>query len=562
MNSDINSIEDIKKTDLWNLYQRGVDYNKLVNLYAKTNKCWRYYHGDQWKGLKSGNIEPVTYPIIEPIVNYKVATVNQNLWGIHYSSENFDDIETREIYKEACNLLNKRVARLWERDQMDYKIRLSSRDSAVASEGVIYAKYDEETQDPTNEILDNTDVCYGNENSSDIQSQPYIIIKIRRPVSEIRKKAEELGVSEDQLSLIVADQEFNEQAGDNAIREVNDQTLLLVKMYKKDGTVHFDMATKYVEIQKDKDTGLKLYPLAHMVWKEVKGYSRGVGEVEYTIPIQDEINKTLMRRCLIVKMFAYPKAIVNSKVIKNYKDADKVGVTLRVEDNIVDDVKKAFSYTTPSNMASDVNVLQDEMITKTRELKNASEIATGNVNPEKASGRAILAIQQASNLPLNEHTLAIKTFIEDLGRIYLDMWTTYAEDGLNVISEKQEKNKKIEEVKTIPQMILESLKASCKVDITPKSPYDKMAVEQSLENLLSNKLISFEEYVNALPYDSVMPKQTLEDIIKNRQEDEAQIHQMKLQAEQMMNSANNVVDTVDQVDEAQQIVNQEQATGM
>lgn len=551
MNSDINSIEDIRETDLWNLYQRGVDYNRLVQLYTKTNKCWRYYHGDQWKGLKSGNIEPVTYPIIEPIVNYKVATINQNLWAINYSSENFDDIETRKPFKEACELLNKRVARLWERDQMDYKVRLTSRDSAVVSEGVIYVKYDEETQDPTNEILDNTDVCYGNENSSDIQSQPYIIIKIRRPVSEIRKIAEELGVSEDQLNLIVADQEFNEQAGDNAIREVNDQTLLLVKMYKKDGTVHFDMATKYVEIQKNEDTGLKLYPLAHMIWKEVKGYSRGVGEVEYTIPIQDEINKTLMRRCLVVKMIAYPKAVVNSKVIKNYKDADKVGVTLRVEDSTVDDVKKAFSYTTPSNMASDVNLIQEEMITKTRELKNASELATGNVNPEKASGRAILAVQQASNLPLNEHTLAIKTFIEDLGRIYLDMWTTYAEEGLNIIDERTENDEVIEEVKNIASTILEQLKASCKVDITPKSPYDKMAVEQSLENLLENQHISFEEYVEALDDDSVMPKQKLEEILEKRKDQMAQIESDKLAAQNLMNQANKVMDIQDQINQVQ-----------
>ena len=561
MNSDINSIEDIKKTDLWNLYQRGVDYNKLVQLYQKTNKCWRYYHGDQWKGLKSGNIEPVTYPIIEPIVNYKVATINQNLWGINYSSENFDDIETREIYTKACELLNKRVARLWERDQMDYKVRLTSRDSAVVSEGVVYVKYDDETQDPTNELLDNTDICYGNENSSDIQSQPYIIVKIRRPVSEIRKMAQELGVEKEKLEYIVADQEFNEQAGDASIREVNDQTLLLIKMYKKDGTVHFDMATQFVDIQKDKDTGLKLYPLAHMVWKEVKGYSRGVGEVEYTIPIQDEINKTLMRRCLIVKMFAYPKAIVNSKMIKNYRDADKVGVTLRVEDNTVEDVKKAFTYTTPSNMASDVNQLQDEMITKTRELKNASELATGNVNPENASGRAILAVQQASNLPLNEHILAVKTFIEDLGRIYLDMWTTYAEDGLRMIDKEKDKTtgKEKDIVANIAQSVLEQLKASCKVDITPKSPYDKMAVEQSLENLLKAGLIDFEEYTNALDDDSVMPKQKLIDIIKSREEKMKQIQQDKLQANQMINKANNVINAADALEQTNMV---NQATPM
>lgn len=551
MNSDINSINEIKETDLWHLYQRGVNYNKIVNLYEKTNKCWRFYHGNQWQGLKSDSIEPVTYPIIEPIVNYKVATINQNLWSIHYSSENFDDLETREIFKKACDLLNKRIARVWERDQMDYKIRLTSRDSAVVSEGVIYVKYDEENQDPTNEVLDNTDICFGNENSSDIQSQPYIIIKLRRPVTQVREMALNDGVDESEIDLITGDQDYNEQAGDNASREVNDMVTVLIKLYKKDGTVHFEKATKYLTIQKDEDTGLKLYPLAHMIWKEVKGYSRGVGEVEHTIPIQLEINKTLMRRCLIVKMFAYPKAVVNSKVIKNWKDADKVGVTLRTEDNTVDDVKKAFSYTSPATMSNDVSALQNEMITKTRELKNASELATGNVNPENASGRAILAVQQASNLPLNEHTLSIKTFIEDLGKIYLDMWSTYADNGLNVIEEEKDKDKVVENIKTIAKGILEKLKASCKVDITPKSPYDKMAVEQSLENLLKNGLIDLEEYTNALDDDSVMPKQKLIDILKNRKEKEAQIQQMKLQANNMINNANKVVGVAEQINQVQ-----------
>lgn len=551
MNSDINSIEEIKETPLWQLYQRGVNYNKTVNLYEKTNKCWRFYHGNQWQGLKSDSIEPVTYPIIEPIVDHKVGTVNQNEWAIHYSSENFDDLETRDIFKKACELLNKRIARVFEHDQMDYKIRLASRDSAVVGEGVIYVRYDEDTQDPVNELLDNTDICFGNENSSDIQSQPYIILKLRRPVTQAREMAINDGISEEEAELIIGDQDYNEQAGDAAAREVNDMVTILIKLYKKDGTVHFEKATKYLTIQEDEDTGLSLYPLAHMIWKEIKGYSRGVGEVEYTIPMQIEINKTLMRRCLIVKMFAYPKAVVNTKIIKNHKDADKVGVTLRTEDMSIDDVRKAFSYTTPATMSNDVSNLQNEMITKTRELKNASELATGNVNPENASGKAILAVQNASNLPLSEHVLGIKTFVEDLGKIYLDMWSTYAEDGLNIIEEEKKDGETKEVVRIIAQELLNKLKASCKVDITPKSSYDKMAVEQSLENLLSNGLITLEEYTEALDYDSVMPKHKLEDILKTRKEKEAQIQQTKLQAQTMINNATKVVDVVDQMNQVQ-----------
>ena len=65
---------------------------------------------------------------------------------------------------------------------------------------------------------------------------------------------------------------------------------------------------------------------------------------------------------------------------------------------------------------------------------------------------------------------------------------------------------------------LAKLELDIKIDITPKSPYDKYAMEMSLENLLSAGKITFEEYVNALPEDSTMPKSKLKEILKTREE--------------------------------------------
>ena len=189
-------------------------------------------------------------------------------------------------------------------------------------------------------------------------------------------------------------------------------------------------------------------------------------------------------------------------------------------------------------MSSDANNLQQELISTTRDLNNSSELATGNVNPEDASGRAILAVQQASNMPLGEQTLALKTMIEDLARIYLDMWKTYAEDGLKVVDNS---NPEEVEVNRISIELLEQLQATVRVDITPKSPYDKFAVEQSIENLFMNGKISFEEYVKLLPEDSVMPKQKLEIIIKDRQEAQQQIAGMQARANQMMEQSNQIM---------------------
>ena len=552
--------EEIEKTELWQLYEKGANFNILMNMYTDTDKNFRFYNGDQWKGLKSGGIAPVSYNVIKPIVKHHVGTINENLWAINYSSDNFDNEEMIKLGNDICSLLNKRASRVFEKDNMDYKLRKVSKQAAINDEGLIYVDYDDATDDPTNKILSKVDVCFGNENSSDIQSQPYIIIKTRMPVSLVQELAVKEGVSEEQILNIRGDNDTDKESGEYSKYEVDDMCTVLTKLYKKDGTVHFEKATKFVVIQKDDDSGLSLYPLTHMVWEEVEGYSRGIGLVKYLIPNQIEINKTLMRRVLTVKQTAYPQKVVKIDSIQNPKAIGEVGSIIKVQGYDVDDVRKAYSFTSPTQMSTDANNLQTELIQNTRDLNNSSEMATGNVNPEDASGRAILAVQQASNMPLGEQTLALKTMIEDLARIYLDMWKTYAEKGLTVIDDSDSDEIKINRI-TIE--MLEQLQATVRVDITPKSAYDRFAVEQSIENLFMNEKINFEEYVELLPEDSVMPKQALKIIVEERQNAQQQIAQMQAQANQIMSQSNQVIQNQEEIANIEAIGNQmAEATAM
>ena len=43
---------------------------------------------------------------------------------------------------------------------------------------------------------------------------------------------------------------------------------ILTRFYFKNGTIHFDKASKYVDICKDQDMGTTLYPFAHMLWED------------------------------------------------------------------------------------------------------------------------------------------------------------------------------------------------------------------------------------------------------------------------------------------------------
>ena len=320
---------------------------------------------------------------------------------------------------------------------------------------------------------------------------------------------------------------------------------LITKLYKENGTVRFAKATRYVDIKKDTDSGLTLYPIAHFLWEEKEGSASGEGEVKHLISNQIEVNKTIMRRVLVAKNTAYPQKVVAIDKVTNPSAVDQVGGTVKVKGANVDDVNKVFTNINPAQMSADVEKLQTELIQTTRELAGAGEIATGQVNPEDASGRAILAVQQASQQPLTEQLVAYKSFLEDLAKIWLDMITIYNPDGVKLEETIQDEmtGEELTQLVDVPQSALQELQATVKVDITPKSAFDKFAQEMSMENLLkggyfnSQRLGELKIYVQTLDDDSTMPKQKLEEAIAFMEEEQQKIAMMNAQAQMMQERA-------------------------
>lgn len=538
-------LEEIKETDIWTLYDQAISYCRLIGMYGDTDVNYRMYNGDQWYGLKVKGIEKVQYNFIKPIVKYKTGIVLTNLYAINYSSENFENQEFRKSGEKICKLLNKKAARIWEHDYMDLKLRLVVKDSAINDEGVMYVRYDDKKKQPVNEVINKNDIYFGNENDSEIQNQPYILIKQRKPVSEVKEIAENNGVSPEKINYIMGDLENIEEAGEASKYEKDNMCTLVTKMYKKNGKIYFAQDTRYVDIKKETDTGLTYYPVAHLLWEEKKGSARGEGEVRYLIPNQLETNKTAMRRALTVKNTAFPQKIANIAKIVNPSALDEVGGTIKTNGGVsVDDVSKIFAYVNPAQMSPDVKALQEELIQSTRELAGAGEIATGQINPESASGRAILAVQQAAQQPLTEHLQYTKAFCEDLARIWLDMITVY-NDSIELEDEIEDPQtgEKISQIVKIPKVSLEELQAVVKVDITPKGAFDKYAQEMSIENLLTNGFFSVQRlpelklYLDCLDDDANMPKQRILEVITRAEMEQQKIAQMNAQAQIMQENA-------------------------
>lgn len=557
--------EDERLTQTWKEYERGKNYLSVLTRYSQIEKNNNFYIGRQWIGVESGDMSMPVKNIIKPICDYKIGVVSQNTVSIVYSSANFSDEDLKMIegtsFKDQADrefkLLNKYTAKIWENNNMDAKQWDIIKEACVSGDAYVYTYIDDNGKEQV-EMINDTDIYFSDENDPEIQNQEYILIKFRRPVSQIREEARENGIKESDIELIVRDNDTSEQTGDkNEVDTDLGKCLCILKLYKKNGTIHVTKSVKKVEYQPEFDTKCTLYPVAHYGWITLKNMLRSMGEPESLINNQIEINKILARRSVAVTLASYPKLAYLTESIANPQDLSKVGVGIGIKGKNIDQVSKAVDYLRPVQISPDAKALNDELTQDTRELAGAGDVALGLTNPENASGKAIIAVRDNAVLPLNLNVAGYKKFVEDLARIWFDMWThTSGEDGKRiVIEEPDEETKelvygkpqiqepsakprfmqpKIDElpdepiVEVIHPTVLERLKASIRVDISNANPYSKYAEEQSLEGLLQGGMITFEEYVEALPNDSISPKDKLERILDDREKAQEQINNQEM----------------------------------
>lgn len=540
--------EEKQITRNWYLYEVGKNYNRMQNLYEEGTENYNYYHGRQWEGLKrpSSSSEPVTLNIVKPIVKYKVNVVNQNSYQLVFNPNTYDTQEELKQLKDVTKGLTQFVNRMWEKTQSGKKVRNIVKNACINSEGIIH--FYNEDENIESEEIDKNNIYYGNENESDLQNQPYILIAYRKTVEEAQeiaknnKKQGLTNASDEDIQNITSDMDYIEQPGaDKRFTEITPMCIVIRKYEKKDGKIWVSESTKNCDLLEEQNTECELYPFAHFVWEEERGYARGISEVRALLENQREINKTATRRAIAVKIGAYPKLVVDKDRVANPDALNQVGSTVQLKEMRADDVNKVISYLRPATMSGDAYNLQQDLIQGTRELSGAGDTATGTVDPTQASGKAILAVQQASQQPLNEQVENYKYFLEDCLKVIFELIKVYYVEGLTLYStedmvDELGQTQSIETPFKISQKELEALDVNMKIDITPQSPYDKYAQEMSLENLLIRNYITLEEYTEALPEDSSMPKPTLETIIRKRKENRQQITMMQEQAN-ALNSA-------------------------
>lgn len=509
-------MHNIDETLAWRRYKACADYKNANNYYNTVDENYRYFQGDQWGNTQSNGLPMPVFNVIKPVIRYKVSVIMQNDTSILYTTENTMDPQFGTL-DEISRVLTNYTKVLWEKNKMDYLNECMLTDAAISGNGFIYHYFDGERGEIASELIDGTNIYPQNPNVADIESQEYIIIAFRKSLASVKREAKANGLSKDRIECIMPDMETHYQAGDSAKTEMRDQqrvtVLLMLWKDPKTGTVHYSKSTRDLVIVKDTDLGLKRYPIAMMTWEPSKNYFFGVPDAKSLIPNQDYIN-TIAAMIMASTTFAsFPKMIYNADLIDN--PSTETGVAIGVSGGA--DVRDAVSFISPQGVGSDAFGMFERTIALTKELMGANDGALGNIDPTKASGKAILAVMEQSAVPLDSIKRRYYNFIEDNALIWADMWRVYHSGESKVVTFKDNITN-ITETFAISPEAWERLLLNVKVEVGPSSRWSELAMMQTLDNLLAQQMIDLDFYVNAMPSSSGFPKALMKEYLQQLRE--------------------------------------------
>lgn len=520
-------MDKIELTEEWQLYQKGIDYNNRINYYNKTDRNWSFYNGDQWRGVVSNGLPTPVFNVLKRIINYFVASIMSRKITGKFMIENIPDApdnphEISNTYddelRKVAEILTSIAEFKWDKDKIDNLLRKALLDAANSGDMCAYVYWDSEIEtgqyakgDFCTELVDGANVLFGNVNSEIVEKQPYILIVGRDSVKNLKAEAKKNGATNAELESINPDQETNYQVGDKGKIELDSQgdlgnCLYILKFWKENNTVWFSKSTRSCKIKKPVDMLIKRYPIAWGNWENVKNSYHGQAVSTGLIPNQIYINKQFAMTMLWLMNMAYGKVVYDSTRISGWDN--KIGVAQPIEG----DVTGAVQQINPGQMNNVVLNVIDKAIQYTKEMLGANDSALGDINPEMASGTAIMAQQKQASVPLQNVESALYKFVEDI----LLIWGDFFLSKYNV-DRKVSYNKSGKIMTDIfNSQPYKDLLFRVKVDVGPSTYWSEVASMQVLDNLLSSDRITTLQYLERVS-NGTIPK--IQELIEEKKQE-------------------------------------------
>lgn len=522
-----------KKTRDWLLFEAGKKYNSRLNPpYNETvDANTEFYAGNQWRGLDVDTMPTPVFNIIKRVIQFQVAQLISSKVKLHFEPLLNANVEDLGGYTDA-DIANAMTSNLFDKFKIDFRIKDALTDGANTGDYCAHFYFDVQKQpygsmspirgEIVMELVDGTNVFFGNANNPNTEVQPYIIIAGRDMVKNLQEEAKRHSQKQTEINAIQEDKNYQDQSSDNGKIEVEADgygKAQYIIVYRKEkvkekqvdefgieSEIEKDVifASKCVEsayIFKDVQTDLSHYPVSWSNWERQKNSYHGRALTTGILPNQIYINRQFAMIMYHLMMTAFPKAVYNADLIDVWNN--EIGAAIGISGAPMEaPIKNVAGYLEPGNMSNQIIQTIELAMSYTKEMLGVSDAGMGQIDPKNTS--AIIAVQKASAIPLENPKALLYEWVEDIGRILFDMMGTYYGKRPLVMEIEGQK-----QIVTYDFSKFKQLWMNVKADVGESSYWSEIATLQSLDKLLEGGFIEFIDYLERIPDEYIPQKQEL-----------------------------------------------------
>ena len=517
--------EEAALTAAWRQYEEGKSYNRRIGYYRTVRENERFFRGDQWRGVDAGGLPTPVFNMVGRIGNYLVNSVMSYRSGISFIDDalSFSEngagktgMKNTERVRCALERLNRFTDYRFRKMQMARVLREAVTDALLSGDGVLYTYWDPTLKtgqpfrgDFRTVTVDGADLFVADVNTPDIQSQEYVLLSGRTTVSALRREAREAGLPEELLARITPDSETDDGSGDHSSVENGEVTAgkatFLVKFYRDgEGHVCFEKSVRGLMLRSVR-TSMTRYPVACFNWMRTKGSYHGTSPLTELIPNQKYVNKAYAMVMKHMADTAFSKVIYDKKLIPEW--TNEVGQAIGVVSG--GDIRAAATTIGVGEMQTDFLTLIKQVISETKDLAGATEVALGEADPTNTS--AIIALREAAEQPLDTVRENLYRCLEELANIWFEMMCEYYGEGRLFVGDGE----------TVPGEIdfglLRGEEIRAVVDAGSSKRYSQVTLLNTLDMLLKAGHINFRQYLERIPDGVLQDKDRLLEEVRRRE---------------------------------------------
>lgn len=517
----------------WKRYLNCKKYNnKLDPPYYETVRLNQdFFSGNQWKNLDAAGMPTPVFNILKRGVQFFVSNLMSSAVKVKFSELEYrtDGVEQLSISDIATN----EVENLFDKLRMESRFRDALFDAAISGDVAAHYYFDP-TKKPyggkltgnggliegeiQHELVDGTNVGLGNPNSSIVNTttQPYVIISGRDTVENLKAECKAHKTNEEEIK---DDNYTDDMAGSFGEVELDIEGdddgkakyIIHYRFNKETQTIFASKLTEKTYIFQDIDTGLSNYPVAWLCWEKTKNCYHGQAVCTSMIPNQIFINRMFAMVMYHLMMSAFPKAVYDSDRITNWNN--EIGNAIEISGlGPGESINHVAGYLQAGDMSNQIIQAIELAIQYTKECLGINEAMMGDINPEAASGKSIIATVKQSVVPLENVKSNFYEWVEDQGAILVDMMGTYYGTRPLIIRGKDGQELVEVDFSTLKESYLYT-----RCDVGASSYWSEIAEIETLDSLFAKDGgITIVEYLESLPNGYISDKAELIEKINAR----------------------------------------------